>query len=744
MSEYVKAKSAAKIMFTKGESLSELIMDTAKKCSDLVGSTLGPGGLSVVIERQEDLPPLITKDGVTVFRSMGFQDSTKQVILESIRDASVRTADEAGDGPQPLWSKIYTPTGSVTMGEITPGIDIFGTKGTIQKVLDVFDKGEREIIEVILSKDRIVECCEDHLWTVTLQSGENVTITTKKMLEDFNKGDPKVSEYKYSVLTYPNRASLQKGVGALAKILDIRKTGKKTPMKCIKVSNSDQLYITDHFVATHNTSTATILAYSFVREVLGYCAKNPLVSPQKIVRLIRKAFQTHIEPTIKAQALRGDLYTPEGRELLKAVATISANGDVEMAEAVIACFEQIGDEGNVTLAEKGGPSGYLVEKIDGYTSFSGFEDSCRKFYSEFLNDDSGQRIVAEKPYVILFNGRIDSPEYLQRIFEQIIQTPDSSRTVVVVSHGFSDETIAWMGINCRTPRKPNQALNIVPMITPVTAYANGQSELLLDLQAMCGGEVFDPISNPLTTAHLQQLGGGGIQRVEQQKFRTQFIGEGDKVLIEERAEQLRKQAESPLASLLDKTLIEERIGKLTGGIAKLTIIGSSSGEIKEKKDRAEDAVCAVRGAIKHGMLPAGCWTLLKLANHFEKSEDPILATILPKTFREPYFRLLENVGLTKEESLEIASSIQTHKDAKDNPQVYDALNHTFANSVDAGLLDSLPAVLEAIRNSLSIATALGTCGGTVAFMRDGEIERQEAKRSANADDIYNRYVASRE
>lgn len=744
MAEYAKAKSAAKVMHTKGKTLSDLILDTAKKCSDLVGSTLGPGGLSVVIERQEDLPPLITKDGVTVFRSMGFHNSTQQVLLESIRDASVRTADEAGDGPQPLWSKILTPTGFVTMREIVPGTQICGIAGTVQTVEAVYDKGQREIVEVVFSKNRVVECCEDHLWTVMLPTDEIVTVTTKQMLQDFKTVVDGVPVYKYSVLVFPNQNAVKKGDGGAAKVLDIRKTGKITPMKCIKVSNEDHLYITDHFVATHNTSTATVLAYSFVREVMDYCAKHPLVSPQRIVRLIQKAFKNHIEPTIKAQAIRGDLYTPQGREFLKSVATVSANGDTDMAEAVIACFEQIGDEGNVTLAEQGGPSGYAVEKIDGYTAFSGFEDSCRKFYSEFINDESGQKIVAQKPYVILFNGRMETPDMLLHIFRQIITEENNSKTVVVVSHGFSDETIAWMGINCRSFGKPDKPLTIVPMITPITAYANGQRELLLDLQAMCGGEIFDPISLPLVTARLDQLGGAGIEKVEQQKFRTQFVGEGDKDLVMERAEQLRKQAESPLATLLDKTLVEERIGKLTGGIAKLTIIGSSSGEIKERKDRAEDAVCAVRGAIKHGMLPAGCWTLLKLAKYFENSEDEILRTILPKTLREPYFKLLGNSGLTEEESIEIANQIQTEVDAKDNPVVYDALNHEAVKALDAGLLDSLPAVLEAVRNSLSIATALGTCGGTVSFLRNSEVDKEEATRSATADQLFREYQGGRE
>src|SRR5574343_778881 len=97
--QYSKVKSVSKEILSRGPALQRLILETMKTCSDVVGSTLGPGGMSVVIERQEErLPPMITKDGVTVFRNLGFDNSSQQVIMEAARDASVRTAAEAGDG----------------------------------------------------------------------------------------------------------------------------------------------------------------------------------------------------------------------------------------------------------------------------------------------------------------------------------------------------------------------------------------------------------------------------------------------------------------------------------------------------------------------------------------------------------------------------------------------------------------------------------------------------------------------
>ncbi len=107
---YRKVKSVAKVVLPKSKKLETVVLQTMRKISDIVGRTLGPGGNPVLIERQEfGVPSLITKDGVTVFRSLGEDDPVAHAVMEAARDASVRTATEAGDGPQPLWSKVLTP-----------------------------------------------------------------------------------------------------------------------------------------------------------------------------------------------------------------------------------------------------------------------------------------------------------------------------------------------------------------------------------------------------------------------------------------------------------------------------------------------------------------------------------------------------------------------------------------------------------------------------------------------------------
>ena len=182
---------------------------------------------------------------------------------------------------------------------------------------------------------------------------------------------------------------------------------------------------------------------------------------------------------------------------------------------------------------------------------------------------------------------------------------------------------------------------------------------------------------------------------------------------------------------------DERIGILTGGIARIKVFGSSTGELRERRDRVEDAVCAVRGASEHGVLPGGGWMLLKLASLFfdrglfgrrPKKTDVqrILFEILVPSLEEPVYKILSNSGKTRREAERIIKELYL-----DDSQVYDAMEMKFVKPFEAGILDSTPAVLEAIRNSLSIASLLGTLGGVVVFPRDSAVERQEARDTAS-------------
>lgn len=596
--QYQKAKSVSKEILARGPALRNLILKTMKSVSDVVGATLGPGGMSVVIERQEEnLPPMITKDGVTVFRNLGFDDSAAHVLMEAARDASVRTAAEAGDG----------------------------------------------------------------------------------------------------------------------------------------------------------TTTATILAEALVRNTMEFCDRNPKISPQRVVRTLEKGFREFVEPWIKERVIKANLGTPGGKERLRAVAKISANGDVELADAVLKCFDLTGDEGNVTIVEASGHSGYEVERIEGYPIFKGYEDCCGKFYQQFINDPARQMVTLDRPSYILYHGRLNDIYTALPIFELIneaAQAGQVSPNVVLVATGFSEVVLAHLAMNFRHAG----TINVYPLTAPLTQMSTGQFDFLQDIAALSGGRIFDPLNDPLDNARVSDL--GQTSGFEASRFRSTILGYKDEILVLERVAVLRAQIQNGVSDL-DRTLIEERIGKISGGIARLKVIGSSSGEVREKRDRAEDAICAVRGALKHGALPGGGWTLANLAWNIEMESDDaddkskekwkILREVLAPSMREPVKRLYSNAGYSEEEaedlmtqligipfgaSVDFDPNVPIHEADSHHLKVFDVLEGKWVHSINEGVLDSVPAVLEALRNSISIATLLGTCGGTVVFKRDIAVERQEARDTA--------------
>jgi chaperonin GroEL len=582
MADYQKVKSVAKVIATRGPDLNKKILKTMQTISSVVGSTLGPGGMPVLIERQEfGLPALVTKDGVTVFRALGFSDSIEHSVMESARDAAVRTVSEAGDG----------------------------------------------------------------------------------------------------------------------------------------------------------TTTATVLAEAIVRFTHEYILAHPRVSPQKVVRTLESTFRDRIQPLLSANTR---VVGMDNRDMLLKVATVSANGDKALAEAVMECFDVVGDAGNVTITEQSGPSAYKVEKIDGYPVPMGYEESCMKFMNLFINDRENQRTFLEKPYYVLYHGVIGDIQsvvmLLDRLgyaYQNVPNTPQHdanmpsihSPNVVIVATGFSESVVASLASNFIK----SDTLNIVPLLTPRSPIMNGELHFLQDLAAVTGATIFDPLTKGLHTASEQLEELGWSESFEMYRFRSTVVGHRDEDEVLFRAEELQAQINNA-ESELDKRLLQERLAKVTGGIARLRVIGASNGELREKKDRADDAVCAVRGAIKSGILPGGGWALVYLAHEFQNDSNPIVSEILVKALLEPVIRLHVNCGLSVAESAAIIDRME-RTIVDNNREVYDCLNEEFEYAYDS-VVDSAPAVVEAIRNSVSIASLLGSLGGVVVFPRDAELERRES--SANS------------
>jgi chaperonin GroEL len=564
---YGKQKTAAKTYISEPQILKDIVLRTMEKVSNIVGSSLGTGGKLTLLESDlPNIPNRLSKDGVSIFKSLGAANPYEHLIIESARDAAVRTASTAGDG----------------------------------------------------------------------------------------------------------------------------------------------------------TTTATILSYHIIKNIFAFCENNPKYSPQKAVRRIRKVLKDILVPYIRERAIK---ITEENKDLLLKVATISANGDKELAEAVITAFELIGygESSHITIRQLTGPDSYDVKRIDGMPIPIGLEESCGKFHTVFISDQAGQRAYLEKPLFLLFDGVINDLVSVGPMFDAIGEKYASGdadfKNLVLVSHGFSDNVLTGLSFNFANP----QTINILPLKSPMAQFLNSQQQWLMDLSAFTGAKIFG-LKDQLSTAKIEDLG-TGMQSFEAYRFRSTVVGDPEPMNIEVRADTLKKMKENA-ESQAERMWLEERLGVLTSGIAKLTVYGGSSGDITERVDRIEDATMAVKSAITHGVLPGGCRISLDMAVKLMDlpENDPAREVLFPSLIALPE-KLLDNSGYNEEEIKDIIDKLIG------NPElVYDLETESFGDPFELGLFDASKAVEDSLNNSISISGVLGCMGGIVAFPRDVDMEREEFRK----------------
>jgi chaperonin GroEL len=477
--------------------------------------------------------------------------------------------------------------------------------------------------------------------------------------------------------------------------------------------------------AGDGTTCTTIMSSTLVKNLFDYCKNNPKESPQRATRILKKIVKDILIPSVKESSIAIDL---DNQHLLKKVAQISANGDEEMAEAVIKAFDLVGygESSHVTIQELSGPGGYEVDLIEGLPIAIGFEESIGKFHTAFINDKGNQRCKLDKPLFLLFDGMINDIVPFVPLIEELGQryvnegNSDYSN-LVLVAHGFSESVLTQLAFNFSNPT----TLNVVPMVTPMTNIKNSRLEFLYDLSAFTGAKIFD-MNNQVSKATIENLG-QNMESFEYYRFRATVVGEPNEMDIEERAEELKIQLKNA-AGIAEKMDLEERLGKLTSGIAKLKIFGASNGELKEKHDRCEDAVCAVRSAIKHGALPGGCRVLTNLASMLDDIYDEsnrdytLVQTVIIPSLMEPLRKLLDNAGYSIEEIQKIITDYFVNPD-----KVYDIENMEFGDPEVLGIFDAAQAVIQTLENSVSIASVMGNLGGIICSPRDNQLELQAWK-----------------
>ena len=285
--------------------------------------------------------------------------------------------------------------------------------------------------------------------------------------------------------------------------------------------------------AGDGTTTATVLSHAIIESLFEFCEKNPKYSPQKAARRIAKVTDSILVPYILERSIKID---ESNQQLLKMVAQISANGDEEMADAVIKAFEEIGygDASHVTIRELSGKKNYTVERIDGFPIPMGYEDSIGKLHTAFINDQANQRCYLENPLFLLFDGQVNDLVAIMPLIVELgnkfMNEKDAKyKNLVIFSHGFSENVLINLAFNFSDPN----TINVLPLVTPMAQFVNSQLHFLQDLSAFTGAKLFG-MKDQVSTATLADLG-TGMTSIESYRFRTTVIGDPEPINIEARA-----------------------------------------------------------------------------------------------------------------------------------------------------------------------------------------------------------------
>lgn len=457
-----------------------------------------------------------------------------------------------------------------------------------------------------------------------------------------------------------------------------------------------QVSIKSAIEAGDGTTTSTLLATEMVREGLKEIRQGS--NAVEIKNSIDKTVKQVIE-YIKKISIDID-----SEEQVKQVATISGNNDPEVGNLIASAVEKVGREGVVTIEEsKSGETS--LEVVEGMQFDRGYKSPY------FVTNNTTMQAVLEDPYIFLYDGRISSA---QELLQVLTKANSENKPLLIVAEDIGEEALATLIVN-----KMRGIVQVCAVKAP--DFAERKTLILEDIAILTGGAVASKDKghklDKLTGAQINDFL-GRARLVTVSKDETTIIdGKGVETVIEARAEEIKEQIEKS-TSFYEKEKLQERLGKLVGGVAIINVGGNSDIEIREKKDRVEDALYATKAALADGIVPGGGSALFQasIQHHAQDSiSDAIAFGIVQKAIQSPFRKILENAGVQ-----DWYTKIPSEGD------VYDAKNHKIVNALEAGIIDPTKVVITALRNAASVA-------GTILTTESVVFEKKEKDEKAAMD-----------
>ena len=450
-------------------------------------------------------------------------------------------------------------------------------------------------------------------------------------------------------------------------------------------------------VAGDGNTTATLLAQAIIREGL----KNVTAGANPI--LIRNGIRKAVD--VAVEEIKNISKPVAGKEDIARVAAISA-ADEEIGTLISEAMEKVGNEGVITV-EESKSMGTELDVVEGMQ----FD---RGYVSPYMATDTEKmEALLDNPLILITDKKISNIQEILPILEQIVQ---NGRKLLIIAEDVEGEAMATLVVN-----KLRGTFNCVAVKAP--GFGDRRKEMLQDIAILTGGEVIsEELGRDLKEVTLDML--GQAESVKVTKENTTIVnGKGEKSLIQERIGQIKVQIEET-SSEFDKEKLQERLAKLSGGVAVIKVGAATETELKERKLRIEDALAATKAAVEEGIVPGGGTAYVNVINKVaeltsEVADTQVGINIIVKALEEPMRQIAINAGLE--------GSVIIEKVKYSEAGIgYDALNDKYVNMLQTGIVDPTKVTRSALQNAASVASTFLTTEAAVA-----DIPQKEAAPAPN-------------
>ena len=497
---------------------------------------------------------------------------------------------------------------------------------------------------------------------MTLAKTVKVTLGPKgrNVILDKSYGAPKITKDGVSVAKEIELADKFENMGAQL----VKEVAQKTADK-----------------AGDGTTTATVLAEAIIKE--GCKAVAAGMNPMDLKRGIDMAVNAVVDDVkSRSKAINTS-------EEIAQVGTISANGDRTIGEYLARAMEKVGNEGVITVEDAKGLETEL-EVVEGMQFDRGYLSPY------FVTNPEKMNCEYDNPYILLYDKKLSNLQPLVPVLEAIVQ---SGRPLLIVAEDIEGEALATLVVN-----RIRGGLKVCAVKAP--GFGDRRKAMLEDIAILTGGQVVsEDLGMKLENVTLDML--GSAKKIEVTKDETTIIdGDGIKELIKSRVEQIRKQIEDTTSDY-DREKLQERLAKLSGGVAVIKVGGSSEVEVKEKKDRIDDALHATRAAVKEGVVAGGGVALLYATRALDKvnpenQDQKVGVDIIRKAIQAPLRQIAENAGV---DGAVVAGKLL---ESKDTNYGYDAQSGEYVDMVKSGIIDPTKVVRTALQDAASVGGLLIT------------------------------------